>query len=103
MAVEDGDIRSIFFNTDEFGVQATVTPSGGDASNINVIFDKPDETLGLGEAGITSHRPSITCRTSDISSLAHGDAVTVNSTNYTIAEILRDGTGIAQIFLEDIS
>ena len=103
MAVEDGDIRSIFFNTDEFGVQATVTPSGGDASTINVIFDKPDETLGLGEAGITSHRPSITCRTSDISSLAHGDAVTVNSTNYTIAEILRDGTGIAQIFLEDNS
>ena len=103
MAVEDGDIRSIFFNTDEFGVQATVTPSGGDASTINVIFDKPDETLGLGEAGITSHRPSITCKTSDISSLAHGDAVTVNSTNYTIAEILRDGTGIAQIFLEDIS
>ena len=29
MAVEDGDIRSIFFNTDEFGVQATVTPTGG--------------------------------------------------------------------------
>ena len=103
MAVEDGDIRSIFFNTDEFGVQATVTPSGGSTSTINVIFDKPDETLGLGEAGITSHRPSITCKTSDISSLAHGDAVTVNSTNYTIAEILRDGTGIAQIFLEDIS
>lgn len=103
MAVEDADIRAIYFNTDEFGVSATVTPSSGVASTINVIFDKPDETLGLGEAGITSHRPSITCRTADISSLAHGDSVTVNSTNYTVAEILRDGTGIAQIFLEDIS
>ena len=39
-------------------------------------------------------------KTSDISSLAHGDSVVVNSTNYTIAEILRDGTGIAEIFLE---
>tara|TARA_R100000388_G_C7216576_1_gene146476 strand:- start:610 stop:918 length:309 start_codon:yes stop_codon:yes gene_type:complete len=100
MAVEDGDVRSIYFNTDEFGVSATVTPSGGSASTINVIFDKPDETLGLGEAGITSHRPRITCRSADISSLAHGDSVVVNSTNYTIAEILKDGTGITEIFLE---
>ena len=103
MAVEDADVIAVYFNVDEFGVQATVTPTGGSSSTINVIFDKPDETLGLGEAGITSHRPSITCRTSDISSLAHGDSVVVNSTNYTIAEILRDGTGIAQIYLEDIS
>ena len=78
MAVEDGDIRSIYFNTDEFGVTASVTPS----------------------AGITSHRPRITCRSADISSLAHGDSVVVNSTNYTVAEILKDGTGITEIFLE---
>lgn len=101
MAIEDADLRLAFFNTDEFAVSATVTPSGGSASTIKVIFDKPDETLTLGEAGITSHRPRITCRESDISSLAFNDSVVVNSTNYTVAEILKDGTGIAEIYLEE--
>jgi|TARA_X000001382_G_scaffold109725_1_gene85985 hypothetical protein len=100
MAVETNDIRDIYFSSDEFGTTATVTPSGGSSSTIKVIFDRPDETLGIGEAGLTSHRPRITCKTSDITSLAHGDQVNVNSTNYTIAEILKDGTGIAEIFLE---
>jgi len=100
MAVETNDIRSIYFNDNEFAQSATVTPSGQSSSTIKCIFDRPDETLGIGEAGLTSHRPRITCKTSDISSLSHGDAVVVNSTNYTVAEILRDGTGIAEIFLE---
>ena len=100
MAVETDSIRDIYFNNNEFSENATITPSGGSSSVIKVIFDRPDETLGLGEAGITSHRPRIMVKTSDISSLAHGDSVVVNSTNYTIAEILRDGTGIAEIFLE---
>ena len=101
MAVEDADLRAYFFNTDEFGQSATVTPSGGSATSINVIFDKPDETLTLGEAGITSHRPRITCRESDISNVVFGDSVVVNSTNYTVAEILKDGTGIAEVYLEE--
>ena len=100
MALETDSIRDIYFNNNEFSENATITPSGGSSSVIKVIFDRPDETLGLGEAGITSHRPRIMVKTSDISSLAHGDSVVVNSTNYTIAEILRDGTGIAEIFLE---
>ena len=53
MAVETDSIRDIYFNNNEFSENATITPSGGSSSVIKVIFDRPDETLGLGAVSYT--------------------------------------------------
>lgn len=89
MGVESASDLADFFNTSDFGVEATYTPSGGSASTINVIFDKPFNSVPLdtGEVDVESNTPTALCISSDISSVAHGDALVVSSTTYSVIGI----------------
>ena len=60
---------------------------------------------GLGvEAGggvpMAVRQPRFLCRTADVASAADGDAITINSTAYTIRMADEDGTGMSQLILE---
>ena len=44
--------------------------------------------------------PQFVCRTSDVSSAAEGDALVTGSTNYTIRDVIDDGTGMTTLMLE---
>ena len=101
MAIEDTTERSIFFDSDEFADSITIT-IGSSATTIKGIFDNEMTTIDVGDnAGITANQPKITVKTSDVTNADFGDPVVINSTNYTVNNVLKDGTGITEIFLSE--
>lgn len=101
MAVETDTERAVFFDTDDFAVSATYTPAGGSASTISGIFDDEYEPIEVGGfVPVASSSPVFQCKTSDVSSAAEGDALTVNSTSYLIRTVMDDGTGTTMLQLE---
>ena len=102
MAVETATERAIFFDVDDFGVAATYTASGGSPATVNGIFDNEFfEVEAGGTVAVAMERPRFTCRTSDVSSAAEGDAITINSIDYTIRVVQVDGTGVTVLVLEE--
>jgi hypothetical protein len=95
MAVESASDLSDFFLTDDFGIAATYTPDGGSASTINVLFDNPFNSVPLeGERDIESNTPTALAVSSDVSSVAHGDVIVINSITYHIVGVQKDsGSG----------
>ena len=53
-----------------------------------------------GRVGVTVGDPQFVCRTSDVSSAAEGDALVTGSVNYTIRDVIDDGTGMTSQMLE---
>lgn len=101
MAVESAADRAIFFEVDDFGTAASYTPSGGVAATINGIFDNDFiEVDAGGGVGVALQQPRFLCRTADVSSAAEGDALVINTVNYTIRIVQDDGTGITTLVLE---
>ena len=101
MAIEETTERSIFFDSNDFADSITIT-IGGSASTIKGIFDNEMTTIDVGDnAGITANQPKITVKTSDVANADFGDPVVINSTNYTVNNVLKDGTGITEIFLSE--
>ena len=49
---------------------------------------------------VTGADPQFVCRTSDVSSAAEGDALVTGSVNYTIRDVIDDGTGMTTLMLE---
>lgn len=103
MAVETLDDRKVMVA--DFGVACTGSPTGGGSVSFTAIYDAQH---ALEEAGgfvaFSLDQPRLTCITSQISSLAEGDTVTVPvdsvNTNYTIRVVMPDGTGITELALE---
>ena len=101
MAVEGDSERGVFFSTDDFGVSATYTPSGGSAATVSGILDKDFALADLGGGvGITSNDPRFICRTSDVASAAGGDTLVASGTTYTVRAVEDDGTGVTTLVLE---
>ena len=44
--------------------------------------------------------PQFVCRISDVSSAAEGDALVAGSVNYTIRDVIDNGTGMTTLMLE---
>lgn len=83
------ELYSAYFS--DFAVPATVA---GIATT--GIFDKAyQESFGI----VAGDNPVLVIKTSDVSPV-EGDAVSVNSTAYTIASVEPDGTGITILQLE---
>lgn len=102
MAVETATELAVFFDADDFGVAATYTPSGGSPATVNGIFDNEFfEVEAGGEIAVAMEQPRFTCRTSDVSTAAEGDSITINSTAYTVRVVQSDGTGVTVLVLEE--
>ena len=101
MAIEETTEKSIFFDTDEFADSITIT-IGGTQTTIKGIFDNEMTTIDVGDnAGLTANQPKITVKTSDVTNADFGDPVVINSVNYTVNNVLKDGTGITELFLTE--
>ena len=77
---------SVFFDDDDFAVVATF---GSPLQTVNVIKDSPTNTIGE----ILSDDHSILGRTSDLTGLDNGDAITVDGVAYTVRESLLEDDG----------
>jgi hypothetical protein len=96
MGIESASDLSDLFLTDDFGTAATYTPDGGSASTINVLFDNPFSSIPLdtGEMDVESNTPTALAVSSDVSSVAHGDVIVINSITYHIVGVQKDsGSG----------
>jgi hypothetical protein len=96
MGIESADDLSDFFLTDDFGVAASYTPDGGSASTVNVLFDNPFNSVPLdtGERDVESNTPTALAISSDVASVAHGDAIVISGITYSIVGVQKDsGSG----------
>ena len=85
-----------FFQTSDFGTAATW--SVGPAT-VNGIFDQEY----LQTLGVDSANPVFVCRAADVSGVAKGQTLTVNSVGYSIVGIHPDGTGVVALELRKAS
>jgi hypothetical protein len=96
MGIESADDLSDFFLTDDFGVAASYTPDGGSASTVNVLFDNPFNSVPLdtGELDVETNTPTALAISSDVASVAHGDAIVISGITYSIVGVQKDsGSG----------
>lgn len=103
MPVESAADRAAFVSADDFGVAATWVSAGGSAT-VNGIFDAEYQllTTALLDEGQEGATPVLHCRTADIpADAAHGDTVTIDSTDYTAVEFKPDGTGMSLVRLQE--
>lgn len=89
---------SVFFDTDDFAVSCTYTPSGGSASTINVIFDKQFPAQNGNEITFT---PAARVKTSDITGIDKNDTMVIDGTTYYVFEPGPDDNGIRTILLSE--
>jgi hypothetical protein len=85
----------------DFGVTASYTPAGGDASSITVIFDRDYGAADGGSVQFATSEPMVMCRTADVSGAAQGDAIVVGGVNFTVQVVMNDGTGMTQLMLSE--
>jgi hypothetical protein len=76
---------------------STVTKA--DARTVVAMFDNDFLAVDVDESEVESSEPTLLARTADVSSLAHGDTLTISAVNYTVRGIQPDGTGMTQIML----
>ena len=109
MAFDASTDFSAFFDTNEFAETASYTPFGGSASSISVIFDKPFQAVSLetGQVDLEDIKPTVYVKTTDVSSVAHGDQLVINSVTYQVIGIESQGQSGGQsltiLYLEDQS
>lgn len=100
-SVESATDLSDFFDTDEFALAASYTVTGGSAATVNGVFDEGFVAVDVGgQVQVANVQPQFQCATSDVSAADKGDAITVNSVSYTVAEVQADGTGLTTLILE---
>lgn len=103
MAVESAADLASFFDTGEFGVTASWTPSGGSAQSIAGLLIRTDiDELDGSGAAQSSRRPVFQCRSADVTGIAYGDALTVSGTGYTVAGLdYSDDGAITKVILTE--
>lgn len=107
MAVETDAERAIFFNTDDFGVVATITPNDGPAFDVPGHFDQPHLTSGVrqdngyrgGQAQISGGKPTFRGLSSALANVKNGRATLlikdgdVEIGTFTAFDVKPDGYG----------
>lgn len=90
MAIESASDRQAFM--DVFGTTAVVS-----GQTITAIFDDPH----LNALEVRTSTPMLTCVTSDVLGVAHGDTVVVSSESFSgsVIDVQSDGTGITVLML----
>lgn len=97
MAVETAADRLSFFDTEEFGVDASYQVSGGESATLKGIFDSPHFSVRLEHADVSDDRPSFFSRASDLpvgASADGADEITIEGTTYKVATFEPDGQGM---------
>lgn len=91
-----------FFSTDEFAVEAVVTPQVGAVRTVKGILDTPYLGADLGEHEVDTERVHLTLRASDAQGLRKGDAVACDGRTFRLVRgPVWDGTGLAVLHMAE--
>jgi hypothetical protein len=100
MPAPSWDNPDAFLSTDDFALEATVTPRGGVSRTIRGIFDEPYMNAQIGEYEADSSDPRLTCKASDVADLRDKDPVVIEGrTYYLLTNPQPDGTGFAVLHM----
>ena len=98
MGIETEADRAIYLDTSDFGV--TITKA--DASTFTAIWDLRFVLIqpnGL-SIGYESAEPRLMAKSTDVSSLNHGDTLSIQSISYVLRGIEPDNLGMTTLILE---
>jgi hypothetical protein len=86
------DLSPIFFNTDDFAVTVSYTPSGGGAQSIKALLDYGDPAAMQGMDALNTDA-IMDIMASDIPTVTAGDTVTIGSDSWQViyAKLIDDG------------
>jgi hypothetical protein len=102
MAVETDEDRAIFFDADDFGVTATVTPNTGLPFTVEVTFDSPHMNRGIRQSNqhdgnavqASGQATTVRGRTSALANVKSGRAsIEIEGVLYQVRDAQPDGTG----------
>lgn len=94
------DDLDVFFDTDTHAVSCTYTPTGGSATTIKGIFNNEYYSLPGGEVDVESSQPVFYTKATNLSSVAHGDTMVIDSVTYHVINVRPDETGMTEVALE---
>lgn len=99
MAVEDDAMRLELLA--DFGdSSATFTDvSAGSSSTITAVLSRAYFAESVGDQTLESSQPVAMVRSSDVSGVVQSDTLAIDSTTYTIVEVMPDNEGLTQLRL----
>lgn len=86
---------SVFTNTDDFGVIATIG-----ATTVNGVFENEYIETSFNGVPVSGEYPLFSCAESDLPEYTYSTDITINSTVYKIRNWKPDGTGWITLILE---
>lgn len=95
--VEDLDV---FFETDDFAVEAVITLSDASTRGVNVIFETPSQAVDIYDSAVVDDMPMLRIKTINLENVRRGDQIEVESKNYIIERMIDDGTGVSSVYLK---
>ncbi len=93
MAIESSEDLLRFFDLDHFGTAFSV----GGVSKVGIF-----ENCAAEAGGVTGTRPTLTCRSSDVSAVVRGTSIVIGATTYKAVTPKADGTGVTVLSLEEV-
>lgn len=97
--IGDDDLDSIFANGD-FDEEAIFTISVGDALAVRGWFTDGSDATVMYNVEIEAVKPSLMCKTDDITTVRNKMSVVIRGTTYTVEKISRVGTGVSVVYLK---
>ena len=100
--IGDDDLDAIFANGD-FDEEAVFTLVESPLSTLTIrgwFTEATDATLLFGNVEVEASKPSLTCKTADITAVRNKMSVSIRSTDYTVERVEQLGTGISVVYLK---
>lgn len=92
--------RDIFLNTNDFAVEASWTPQGGEeATTLKGLFWSPGELVSIGEVNVSLENYMIELPSESVDGAGINSTCVVNGTTYYAIEFLPDGHGFTKVAL----
>lgn len=95
MSLDSADLAQ-YFDTDLGAATATFTPTSGPTVSCTILVQRPNETSGVGLAGISTYNTHILVRLSEIADPSGGSfsgATALGGLTYIVADADLDETG----------
>lgn len=98
--IGDGDLDSIFNNGDFDEEVSFVTAALTPPLKVRGWFTDGSDATTLYGVEIEANRPSLICKTDDITTVRNKMTVTIRSVVYSVEKIERLGTGASVVYLK---
>lgn len=89
---------SVFFNSDEFAIEAIVTTNDGTIT-IKGIYDDALYIRDIGEADFEQTKPRFVCDTEMTTGIKRDMPISIDGKDAHIIDIIPDGTGLSTIYM----